>query len=144
MSPAAVSFHLTFSLETVAVVIGSDAEVPPRVLQMFCPYIGQSPPSAEQLSAAGGAAASAPTCGAVAESSPLPVQASGEHASSTAGSPRALSQSLDLHPLPGVRGAWPFHHGQSSDDGQEHPEISRRSWLPAEARGQAMEILSNA
>src|SRR5579871_3428638 len=97
MSPAPVNVHLTFSFETVAVVIGS-VDAAPRVLQTFCPYMGQPPASLAQLRGAGGAAASG--IFALPESSPLPVHATGANANSTAARARALRQSIDFLPSP--------------------------------------------
>ena len=58
MSPPLVvaKVHLTFNFDAVLVEIGSAAEVPPRVLQTFWPYIAQSPASLLAQSSGGGGA----------------------------------------------------------------------------------------
>ena len=48
MSPGVVSCQATLRLPTLSLVMAVLAEA--RVLQMFCPYIGQSPPSIAQSS----------------------------------------------------------------------------------------------
>src|ERR1019366_5266725 len=101
MSPAALYFHRTLSLATVAGVIGSLATLPPRVLHTFWPYIAQSPASPFEQSSDGTTAAaeesSDGTTAAAEEdaSSPVPQPIVNPTTSKT-GNARALRQFIGV------------------------------------------------